>query len=141
MYKQQFIQPILPTFEDVCKMPFHEPGFVENVPPTRFFAVVHHNYVGIYDNVKDVIDFLNAFQALRVKEFTDVNVAKWWINYKFMACIFPMGAYITAAIPYIQYMETNLTYPVKYHNWIETNVQLPPELSFPSTQLLLLENK
>ena len=90
MYKQQFIQPILPTFEDVCKMPFHEPGFVENVPPTRFFAVVHRNYVGIYDNVKDVIDFLNAFQALRVKEFTDVNVAKWWINYKFMACIFPI---------------------------------------------------
>ena len=49
--------PALPTFEAILRMPYHEPNFIPTVSSERYFATLHNDYVGIFDNV---IDRLNS---------------------------------------------------------------------------------
>ena len=100
-YVQDFWQrkpyrtPALPTFEDILKMPYHEPGFIPNVPSVRFFAAINQYYVGIYDSVKGAVEFWNNFNPSGLKEFDSADKAKLWLNEKFVLPILPMSAYIS----------------------------------------------
>lgn len=140
MNSQTMQQPLMPTFEAVCQMPFHEPGFIENVSPNRVFAVIHLANCGIYYETQTAIEFLNFYHPSWLKEFATLGEAQWWINCKHMSRIFPMGAYIQNDIPYLNNIQPNLVIPTNYDEWLKENLQVPQEFSFTSNQFLLSEH-
>ena len=122
--------PAIPTFEAVLKMPYHEPGFIPNVPYERYFATVHKDFVGIYDNVIGAMEFLDYFAPSELKEFSTVKEATLWLNEIFVLPILPMSAYITDKIPYIKNLPLNQAVSVNYYDWLNQHYQPQDKLSF-----------
>ena len=137
---QAIQQPLMPTFEEVFQVPFHEPGFVEIVPPNRFFAIINIHFFGIYTEVESAIEFLNFYHSSWLKEFSTLEEAQFWINCKYMSYIFPRMAYINNSVPYIQQVQINHVMPVNYVQWLKENLQMPQSFSFPRSQFLLPEH-
>jgi len=130
-------QPILPTFEAVLKMPYHEPGFIKNVPSIRYFATINQDYVGIYDTVEGAIEFLNYFKPSGLKEFDSTDGTRLWLNEKFVLPILSMSAYITDKIPYLMEIPLNTAVAVNYREWWEQHLKSANNLPFTAPKLLL----
>lgn len=122
--------PALPTFEAILKMPYHEPNFIPDVSSERYFATIHKDYVGIFDNVIGAMEFLNYMQPIELKEFSNADEAKWWLNEKFVVPLMAMSAYITDKIPYIKNLPLNQAVSVNYYNWLNQHYQPQDKLSF-----------
>lgn len=104
---------------------YHEPNFVESVPTNRFFAVITEGYVGIFTGVESVSDFLAYFHPTMLKEFTNIDDAKWYVNWFFLRRIFPRIAYICTPIQYLNDVPLDMAVPV---NFLGSN----PANNFPS---------
>ena len=69
--RRAYVQCIMPKFEDVTRQPYYEPkydpnfkddlDFKENVPAERYFAVMNSGYIGVFDNLNSVINFVREF--------------------------------------------------------------------------------
>ena len=130
-------QPVLPTFEAVHRMPYHEPGFIKNVPLIRYFAVINQDYVGICDSVKDAIEFIEHFKPSGLKEFDSADKAKLWLNEKFVLPILPMSAYITDKIPYIMEIPLNTALHIPYREWWQQHFKPVDNLPFSAPKFLI----
>ncbi|MBQ3442103.1 MAG: hypothetical protein IJG33_02535 [Selenomonadaceae bacterium] len=122
---QRYIMPIIPNMEDLMYKAYHEPNFVESVPTNRFFAVITEGYVGIFTGVESVSDFLAYFHPTMLKEFTNIDDAKWYVNWFFLRRIFPRIAYICTPIQYLNDVPLDMAVPV---NFLGSN----PANNFPS---------
>lgn len=122
---QRYIMPIIPNMEDLMYKAYHEPNFVESVPTNRFFAVITEGYVGIFTSVESVSDFLAYFHPTMLKEFTNIDDAKWYVNWFFLRRIFPRIAYICTPIQYLNDVPLDMAVPV---NFLGSN----PANNFPS---------
>ena len=111
---QRYIMPIIPNMEDLMYKAYHEPNFVESVPTNRFFAVIANGYVGIFKSVDSVSDFLAYFHPTMLKEFLNVDEAKWYVNWFFLRRIFPRIAYITAPIQYLKEIPLDIAVPINF---------------------------
>lgn len=122
---QRYTMPMIPTMEDLMYKAYHEPNFVESVPTNRFFAVITEGYVGIFTGVESVSDFLAYFHPTMLKEFTNIDDAKWYVNWFFLRRIFPRIAYICTPIQYLNDVPLDKAVPV---NFLGEN----PNSNFPS---------
>lgn len=96
--KNPYHQPILPQFADALRAPYYAPGFVAHIPSSRFFATLHRDYVGIYDNVQGAVEFIDYFAPSGLKEFSTADAAKLWLNEYFILPMMAMSAYVTEPI-------------------------------------------
>lgn len=135
--KQHGYIPALPTFEAILKMPYHEPNFIPTVSSERYFATIHKDYVGIFDNVIGAMEFLNYMQPIELKEFSNADEAKWWLNEKFVVPLMAMSAYITEEIPYLKDIPMNTALSVHYREWWEKHYQPQDNLPFTKPTLFL----
>lgn len=122
---QRYTMPLIPCMEDLMYKAYHEPNFVESVPTNRFFAVITEGYVGIFTGVESVSDFLAYFHPTMLKEFTNIDEAKWYVNWFFLRRIFPRIAYICTPIQYLNDVPLDMAVPV---NFLGSN----PANNFPS---------
>ena len=135
--KNPYHQPILPQFADVLRAPYYAPGFVAQIPSSRFFATVHRDYVGIYDNVQGAVEFIDYFAPSGLKEFSTVDDAKLWLNEKFILPMLAMSAYVTDPIEYIMSLPLNTAVPVRYRQWWQQHLPSVNNLPFVQPQFLL----
>ena len=122
---QRYTIPLIPRMEDLMYKAYHEPNFIESVPPNRFFAVIADGYVGIFTSVDSVSDFLAYFHPTMLKEFLSVDEANWYVNWFFLRRIFPRIAYIYTPIQYFKEIPLDTAVPV---NFLGEN----PNSNFPS---------
>lgn len=135
--KNPYHQPILPQFADALRAPYYAPGFVAQIPSSRFFATVHRDYIGIYDNVQGAVEFVNYFKPSVLKEFSTADAAKLWLNEYFILPMLAMSAYVTAPIEYIMNLPLNSAVPVRYRQWWEQNLPAVNNMPFSQPQFLL----
>lgn len=135
--RKPYQQPLLPRFEDVLRAPYYAPGFVAQIPSIRFFATVHRDYVGIYDNVQSAVEFIDYFAPSGLKEFSTVDDAKLWLNERFILPMLVMSAYVTDPIEYIKNLPLNSAVPVRYRQWWEHNLPAVNNMPFVQPQFLL----
>lgn len=129
-------QPLLPRFEDVIRSPYYAPRFVAQTPSSRFFATVHFDYIGIYDNVQGAVEFVEYFKPSGLKEFATVDEAKFWLNERFIVPMLAMSAYVTEPIKYIKNLPLNTAVPVRYRQWWKQNLPAVNNLPFSQPQFL-----
>ena len=135
--RNPYQQPLLPRFEDVLRAPYYAPGFVAQIPSIRFFATVHRDYVGIYDNVQSAVEFIDYFAPSGLKEFSTVDDAKLWLNERFILPMLVMSAYVSDPIEYIMSLPLNSAVPVRYRQWWEHNLPAVNNMPFVQPQFLL----
>ena len=135
--RNPYQQPLLPRFEDVLRASYYAPGFVAQIPSSRFFATVHRDYVGICDNVQSAVEFIDYFAPSGLKEFATVDDAKLWLNERFILPMLAMSAYVTDPIEYIVSLPLNTAVPVRYRQWWEQNLPAVNNLPFSQPQFLL----
>ena len=135
--KNPYHQPILPQFADALRAPYYAPGFIAQIPSSRFFATVHRDYIGIYDNVQGAVEFVNYFKPSVLKEFSTADAAKLWLNEYFILPMLAMSAYVTAPIEYIMNLPLNSAVPVRYRQWWEQNLPAVNNMPFSQPQFLL----
>lgn len=135
--RNPYQQPLLPRFEDVLRAPYYAPGFVAQIPSIRFFATVHRDYVGIYDNVQSAVEFIDYFAPSGLKEFSTVDDAKLWLNERFILPMLVMSTYVTDPIEYIKNLPLNSAVPVRYRQWWEHNLPAVNNMPFVQPQFLL----
>lgn len=135
--RNPYQQPLLPRFEDVLRAPYYAPGFVAQIPSSRFFATVHSDYVGIYDNAQAAVEFIDYFAPSGLKEFSTVDDAKLWLNERFILPMLVMSAYVTDPIEYIKNLPLNSAVPVRYRQWWEHNLPAVNNMPFVQPQFLL----
>lgn len=135
--RNPYQQPLLPRFEDVLRAPYYAPGFVAQIPSGRFFATVHRDYIGIYDTVKNAVEFIDYFAPSGLKEFSTADAAKLWLNERFILPMLAMSAYVTEPIEYIKKLPLNTSVPVRYRQWWERNLPAVNNLPFLQPQFLL----
>lgn len=135
--RNPYQQTILPKFADAIRAPFYAPGFVAQIPYNRFFATIHRDYVGIYDNVQSAVEFIDYFAPSGLKEFSTVDDAKLWLNERFILPMLVMSAYVTDPIEYIKNLPLNSTVPVRYRQWWEHNLPAVNNMPFVQPQFLL----
>ena len=111
--RNPYQQPLLPRFEDVLRAAYYAPRFVAQIYSSKFFATVHSDYVGIYDNV-----------------FATVDDAKFWLNERFILPMFAMSAYVSELIEYIKNLPLNNAVPVRYRQWWEQNLPAVNNMPF-----------
>jgi len=135
--RNPYQQPLLPRFEDVLRAPYYAPGFVAQIPSIRFFATIHCDYVGIYDNVQGAVEFIDYFKPSGLKEFSSADDAKLWLNERFILPMLVMSAYVTDPIEYIKNLPLNSAVPVRYRQWWEHNLPAVNNMPFVQPQFLL----
>lgn len=135
--KNPYQQPILPQFADALRSPYYAPGFVAQIPSSRFFATVHFDYIGIYDNVQGAVEFVEYFKPSGLKEFATVDEAKLWLNERFIRPMLAMSAYVTEPIEYIKNLPLNSAVPIHYRQWWQRNLPAVNNLPFSQPQFLL----
>lgn len=135
--RNPYRQPLLPRFEDVIRAPFYAPGFVAQVPSSRFFATVHRDFVGIYDNSQGAVEFIDYFAPSLLKEFSTIDDAKLWLNEKFILPMLAMSAYVTEPIEYLKNLPLNNAVPVHYLQWWQRNLPNVNNMPFTQPQFLL----
>lgn len=128
LLRNPFVMPTLPKLEDVLRAPFYE-RIVPTMTP-RFFALIGNGYhVSVSTALSDVINFLNAFDCPRVKEFVSYDEAVGWINRVVLTPIRMMGAYLKSAVPLIENLDEKISvFP--YASWLDQNCELPPDKRF-----------
>lgn len=135
--RNPYHQPLLPRFEDVLRAPYYAPRFVVQIPSSRFFATIHRDYIGIYDNVQSAVEFIDYFAPSGLKEFSTIDDAKLWLNERFIVPILAMSAYVTEPIEYIKNLPLNTAVPVRYRQWWEQNLPAVNNMPFSQPQFLL----
>ena len=135
--KNPYQQPILPQFADALRSPYYAPGFVAQIPSSRFFATVHRDYIGIYDNVQSAVEFIDYFAPSGLKEFSTIDDAKLWLNERFICPMLAMSAYVTEPIEYIKNLPLNSAVPIHYRQWWQRNLPAVNNLPFSQPQFLL----
>lgn len=134
--KNPYQQPILPRLEDLIKLPYRVSSFISQIPSTRFFASVSIDNIGIFDNVKNAVEFIDYFKHSSLKEFSTIDEAKLWLNEKFLLPIFAISAYVTEPIEYIKNLPLNSVVPIQYRQWWENNLPFVPNLPFVEPKFL-----
>ena len=134
--KNPYQQPILPQFADALRSPYYAPGFVAQIPSSRFFATVHRDYIGIYDNVQSAVEFIDYFAPSGLKEFSTIDDAKLWLNERFICPMLAMSAYVTEPIEYIKNLPLNSAVPIHYRQWWQNNLPAVNNLPFKQPQFL-----
>ena len=135
--KNPYHQPLLPKFEDVLRSPYHVPGSVTQIPAHRFFATVNPDYIGIYDNVKEAVEFVEHFKPSGLKEFFSADEAKLWLNERFVLPMLAMSAYVTDPIEYITNLPFNTAVPIHYRQWWQQHLPAVGNLPFVCPQFLI----
>ena len=135
--RNPYQQPLVPRFEDVIRSPYYAPGFVAQIPSSRFFATVHRDYIGIYDSVQGAVEFIDYFKPSGLKEFSTADAAKLWLNERFILPMLAMSAYVTDPIEYIMSLPLNTAVPVRYRQWWEQNLHAVNNMPFVQPQFLL----
>ena len=135
--KNPYHQPILPQFADALRVPYYAPGFVAQIPSSRFFATIHCDYVGIYDNVQGAVEFIDYFKPSGLKEFSSADDAKLWLNERFIVLMLAISAYVTDPIEYIMSLPLNTAVPVRYRQWWQQHLPSVNNLPFVQPQFLL----
>ena len=135
--KNPYVQPIVPKFEDVLRSPYHVPGSVAQIPAHRFFATVNPDYIGIYDNVKEAVEFVEHFKPSGLKEFFSADEAKLWLNERFVLPMLAMSAYVTDPIEYITNLPFNTAVPIHYRQWWQQHLPAVGNLPFVCPQFLI----
>ena len=135
--RNPYQQPLLPRFEDVLRAPYYAPGFVAQIPSSRFFATVHRDYVGIYDNVKAAVEFVEHFKPSGLKEFSSADKAKLWLNERFILPMLSMSAYVTDPIEYIMNVPLNTAAHIYYRQWWQQHLPAVGNLPFVCPQFLI----
>lgn len=134
------VQHKLPTFDEVLKMPYHEPRFVENVPQNRFFTAMNARGIAIYDNVDNLIDFIMGYNIFSsIKEFDSEEKAMQYINWNLMMYVMPRSAYISGDFYTIRNCNTNMilsTQPLT--SWYQENFHPPQQ--WPTSELYYQQN-
>ncbi|MBR3050936.1 MAG: hypothetical protein IKI08_00940 [Selenomonadaceae bacterium] len=135
--KNPYHQPFLPKFEDVLRSPYHVSGFVTQIPACRFFATVHRDFVGIYDNSQGAVEFIDYFAPSLLKEFSTIDDAKLWLNEKFILPMLAMSAYVTDSIEYIVNIPLNTAAHIYYRQWWQQHLPAVGNLPFVCPQFLI----
>ena len=135
--KNPYHQPFLPKFEDVLRSPYHVSGFVTQIPACRFFATVSPDFIGIYDNVQEAVEFVEHFKPSGLKEFSSADAAKLWLNERFIVPMLAMSAYVTEPIEYLKNLPLNNAVPVHYLQWWQRNLPNVNNMPFTQPQFLL----
>lgn len=135
--KNPYTQPIVPKFDDICRTPYQTPGFIAQISTNRFFAIANRDYVGIYDEVKGAVEFMNYFRWCLLQEFSTVDAAKLWLNECFILPMLAMSAYVTEPIEYIKNLPLNTAVPVRYRQWWQNNLPAVNNMPFSQPQFLL----
>lgn len=127
MKRDPYMQHIMPTFDDIIRMPYHAPDFKENIPEKRFFAAVNCNCVAIFDNVNLVMSFImSSTTEVHVKEFDSQENAFKYISEKFISFILTRSAYINGEIKYIRNIPLNRPLSIQsFIDWFWQNYQPP----------------
>ena len=129
--------PILPKFENVVHMPFHSPGFTPQIPPSdRFFATMHHAYIGIFDTIQGAIEFMSQLTPSTLQEFPTSDDATAYFNRTFVLPMLALSAYVTDDIPYITSMPINFAVPIAYRQWWLNHLKLVSNLPFQQPKFL-----
>lgn len=135
--KNPYVQPIVPKFDDVLRSPYHVPGSVAQIPTCRFFATVNPDYIGIYDNVKEAVEFVEHFKPSGLKEFSSADKAKLWLNERFILPMLSMSAYVTDPIEYIMNVPLNTAAHIYYRQWWQQHLPAVGNLPFVCPQFLI----
>ena len=135
-----YLRPLLPRFDDVFRVPFHEPGYMEHVASIRFFAILNKDFVGVFSSVEKALEFVNAIHPVWLKEFSNEFDGVSWLNFQVMRCILPMSAYFSGTIPYIKKLPLNVAVPIPYAQWLSEHYVPDPRLSFGENSLLEQQN-
>ena len=135
--KNPYHQPFLPKFEDVLRSPYHVSGFVTQIPACRFFATVSPDFIGIYDNVQEAVEFVEHFKPSGLKEFSSADVAKLWLNERFIVPMLAMSAYVTDSIEYIVNIPLNTAAHIYYRQWWQQHLPAVGNLPFVCPQFLI----
>lgn len=135
--KNPYYQPFLPKFEDVLQSPYHVFSFVAQIPAHRFFATVNPDFIGIYDNVQEAVEFVEYFKPSGLKEFYSADAAKLWLNERFILPMVAMSAYVTDPIEYIVNIPLNTAVPIHYRQWWQQHLPAVGKLPFVCPQFLI----
>lgn len=135
--KNPYKIPILPRFEDVIRSPYHAPRFVVQIPTPRFFATVNPDFIGIYDNVQEAVEFVEHFKPSGLKELSSADEAKLWLNKSLVLPMVAMSAYVTDPIEYILNLPLNEAVPVYYRQWWQQHLPAINNLPFACPQFLI----
>ena len=135
--KNPYYQPLLPKFEDVLQSPYHVFGFVAQILAHRFFATVNPDFIGIYDNVQEAVEFVEHFKPSGLKEFSSADAAKLWLNERFILPMVAMSAYVTDQIKYIMNLPMNNAVPINYRQWWQQHLPAVGNLPFVCPQFLI----
>ena len=127
MKRDPYMQHIMPTFDDIIRMPYHAPDFKENIPEKRFFAAMNSNCIGVFDDVNLVMSFImSSTTEVHVKEFDSQENAFKYISEKFISFILTRSAYINGEIKYIRNIPLNRPLSIQsLIDWFWQNYQPP----------------
>lgn len=130
--KNPGIQPVLPRLEDLEKNPvFHKPGIIPFSNSCRVFAAVYSPYMAILTSPEAVASFLDYYPLdSEIQEVSSIMDACYFVNYYYLKDVFPMGAYITGAIPYYSNIPINQIVKAPCVDWCKKLCGLPPQLPF-----------
>ena len=126
--KNPYIRPIVPRFEEVLQ---------SQIPAHRFFATVSPDFIGIYDDVQEAVEFVEHFKSSGLKEFSSADAAKLWLNERFILPMVAMSAYVTDPIEYIKNLPLNSAVPVHYRQWWQQHLPAVGNLLFICPQFLI----
>ncbi len=127
MKRDPYMQHIMPTFDDIIRMPYHAPDFKENIPEKRFFAAMNSNCIGVFDDVNLVMSFImSSTTKVHVKEFDSQENAFKYISENFISFILTRSAYINGEIKYIRNIPLNRPLSIQsLIDWFWQNYQPP----------------
>lgn len=138
--RNPYVQPVLPKLMDVLARPYRLPNIIPKIPARRFFAVAHRDYVGLYDNIKGTVEFLNYFSPVTIKELSSSDDAILWLNKNFVLPMLAISAYVTDDIPYILNLPLNTAVPVYFAKWWSEHIPLVNEIPFRQPEFLALNS-